>query len=65
MIISISKGDIDGDSDVDLPDAVLAVQVMAGQANSTAIYKEADVNGDDKIGMEEVIYIMQEVAQLR
>ena len=58
-------GDIDGDSDVDLVDAIIVLQVLAGMQPSALIHLEADVNNDNKIGLAEVIYIMQEVAQLR
>ena len=29
------------------------------------VHKEADVNGDDKIGMVEVLYILQKVSKVR
>jgi len=59
------KGDTNGDGNVDLTDALLALQVLAGLEPSTTVQKEADVNGDDKIGLEEVFYILQQVAGLR
>jgi sugar lactone lactonase YvrE len=65
MTPSDYRGDIDGDLDVDLTDAILAFQVMAGIQPSATIHKEADVNGDNRIGQEEAVYIMQEVAGLR
>ena len=60
-----SKGDVNDDSSVDLADAILALQVMAGIEPSATAHKEADVNGDNKIGIEEVIYILQKVSELR
>jgi hypothetical protein len=62
---AVVQGDIDGDLDVDLADAILALQVMAGNQPSATIYLEADVNGDNRIGLEEAIYIMQRVAGFR
>ena len=63
-------GDIDGDSDVDLVDATIAMKVLMGSDTSGLIRSDyatsgADVNGDGKIGMEEVIYIMQKIAGFR
>jgi hypothetical protein len=59
------RGDIDGDLDVDLTDAILALQVMAGIQPSATIFLQADVNNDGKIGLEEVLYILQHVAGFR
>jgi hypothetical protein len=65
----VFKGDINGDSSVDLEDAILALQVVAGMNPSgiRASYPAcgADVNGDGKIGLPEVIDILQKVAGLR
>ena len=61
---AVAKGSIDGDSIIDLADAILALQVLAGMEPSP-VFKEADVNEDGKIGLEEVIYILQEVGDLR
>jgi len=52
-----------------IADAILALQVMSGM-NPAVICPDyassgADVNGDRKIGMEEVLYILQKVARLR
>ena len=48
-------GDVNGDSNVDLSDAILALQLMVGINPAQPIYKTADVNGDYKIGLEEAI----------
>lgn len=60
----IIPGDLDNDGDVDLVDAILALKAMADM-NSADIHAEAEINGDDKIGIEEAIYILQKVAGLR
>jgi len=62
-------GDINNDTAVNLTDAILALQAVAGM-NPTGIRSDyatsgADVNGDGKIGMAEVVYILQHVAGLR
>jgi len=61
----IDKGDMNNDSNVDIIDAILSLQAMAGLGSASDVYKQADVNGDNKIGLEEVIYILQMVSILR
>lgn len=50
-------GDVNNDRSVDLADAISALKVLTG--NQTGAMKEADVNGDDVIGMEEAVYILR------
>ena len=61
----VQKGDVNGDGNVDLTDAILAVQIVSGITPTQAVYAGADVNGDGKIGIEEVIYILQVISGLR
>jgi len=61
---SATIGDVNGDGKVDLADAILALQVIAG-LNPAGVKVSADVNNDGKIGLEEVIYILQKAAGLR
>jgi len=58
-------GDINADGSIDLVDAFLALQLMAGFEPASSAYKGADVNDDGKIGIEEAVYIIQHVAVLR
>jgi hypothetical protein len=60
----IIPGDIDYSENIDLRDAILALQVCIGIAPTSAIHKEADVNGDNKIGIAEAIYALQISADL-
>ena len=55
--ITIDPGDINGDGSVDLADAIRALKVINN--SPTTSYKAADVNGDNKIGLEEVLFILQ------
>jgi YD repeat-containing protein len=50
---------------VNLADVIHALQVLSGITPSSPVYKEADLNADGKIGLEEVVYILQEVSGLR
>jgi len=62
---AIFKGDINGDFTIDLTDSILGLQLTAGIIPPVPVYKETDVNGDGKIGVEEVIYVLQYEAGLR
>jgi|APLow6443716910_1056828.scaffolds.fasta_scaffold448192_1 hypothetical protein len=57
------KGDINGDSDVNLTDAILALQIIAGL--KPTVYIQNEVNNDGRIGLAEAIYAMQKVAGLQ
>lgn len=58
------RGDVDGNGEIEMRDAILAFQVVCNFPNLN-IEKKSDVNEDRKIGLEEVIYILQEVSGLR
>jgi hypothetical protein len=62
---SIQAGDVNGDGIVDLTDAILVLQVLAGIEPSSTVYVEADVNGDGRIGIAELTYILQKIAGFR
>jgi hypothetical protein len=49
----------------DLYDAISAIQVLAGIVPPITVNKEKDINNDQKIGIEEVIFILQHIAGLR
>jgi hypothetical protein len=57
-------GDFNLDSTVDLSDAILGLQVLAGIQPEATLYVQAetDVNGDLKFGLADVIYILNHVA---
>jgi len=57
-------GDVDGTPPVNLADAVLTMQIMGG-LEPGAVDLDADVDGDGKISMPELIFILQKVAGLR
>jgi hypothetical protein len=61
------KGDVDGNLSIDLADAILALRIVAGSAlpNPGVATATSDVNNDRRIGIEEVIYILQKVANSR
>lgn len=57
-------GDINNDEIVDIEDAILALRVLVGFQPQEPINLLADVDGDGKIGMEEVLYILRETGGL-
>ena len=62
--IDAAPGDFNDDGEVDLADAILALKVTA-KIPSTTVSDEAEVSGDQKIGIEEVIYVLQKVSGLK
>ena len=63
------KGDVNGEEQVILAEAILALQVLSGQ-NPAGIRLDypgsnADVTGNQRIGLEAAIYILQKTAGLR
>lgn len=58
-------GDLDGDQDVDLVDAIQAMRLLSGYGVDRNVGEEADIDGDGRIGMPEAIYILQKVAGMR
>jgi len=51
-------GDINGDAKTDLADAILGLQLFCEKKIENEINPCADVNSDEKIGLEEVVYIL-------
>ena len=56
--LTISRSSI-----LNLTDAISFLQMLAGKAPSGVVTTASDINGDDKIGMEEVLYLLQQVAK--
>jgi len=64
--IKTLKGDVNADGLVDLADAVLTLQILAlSPPAGAAPDLTADVNGDQKIGAPELIYILQTASGTR
>jgi hypothetical protein len=56
-------GDVSGNGEVNLEDAILALQVVSGF--TSAVTLPGEVNADNRIGLPEAIYILQTVSGLR
>ncbi len=60
------EGDVNGDGFITLQDAILALKIICGLDTSfEKINFSANVDGDNKIGMPESVYILQEVSEMR
>ena len=58
----IVKGDINGDEAVDLEDAIIGLKITSGIDINGNIFTTGTVDDNDKIGLPEVIYILDDVA---
>ena len=61
---TIIKGDFNCNYEIDLTDAIIALQLQVS-INAPEPFCFSDITGDNKTGMEEVIYILQHIADMR
>jgi hypothetical protein len=59
VYIGYPSGDINFDKTAGVLDAILGLRALTGQKTLETIYIEADLNKDDKIGVEETLYSLQ------
>ena len=61
-----TMGDVDRDGTIGLRDGMLVLQALTGLNTTQGLIMPwaVDVNGDSKIGIEEVIYILQNIGEL-
>ncbi|MBW2049788.1 MAG: hypothetical protein JRJ09_14860 [Deltaproteobacteria bacterium] len=61
--VAADMGDVNCNQKIDLEDAILALQAIIQKPLSDSFYSlESDVNNDDRIGIEEAIYILRFIA---
>ena len=56
-------GDVSGDLDTGIDDAILGLQMLTGCAAPDSLHVHGDVNDDDRIGQSEVIYNLRAAAE--
>ncbi len=61
FFIAPIPADVNGDGQVTLVDAVIALQVLTG-SSPLGMHPEADVNSDGKIGLPEVLSVLEQLA---
>jgi hypothetical protein len=64
-LIPDPEGDVNGDCALNIADAISALRVITGAEELGLSTKKADVNGDGRVGSEEVIWIIQKISGLR
>jgi len=65
LYLNIKKGDFNFDSNVQIDDAIICLKVVTGLIPETNIKIDADADGDDRMSIADVIYILQMVSGLR
>ena len=61
----VIAGDVNNDKSVDLADLILALQLMSNMPAIPDVFEGADINDDGRIGIEEVLYILQFISGMR
>jgi hypothetical protein len=63
VVAEVKKGDVNGDGQISMVDAILALQVAVHQVEETdpKVNITADVNGDGHIGLPEAIYVLKQI----
>jgi carboxypeptidase D len=56
----LKKGDVNGDREISLADAILALQVVAG-IGVTDVHPGSDVDGDGRIGLPEALFCLSAI----
>ncbi len=56
-------GDLDANGAFTLRDAVIALKIATGAADSTDIHLSADVDGNDRLGLPEAVFILKTLAE--
>ena len=60
-------GDINNDKRVDLADAIMGLNILTGSSNvpPAADLSQAIISADQRLGLDEVIFVLQKLADLR
>ncbi|MCP3888896.1 MAG: hypothetical protein GY702_08460 [Desulfobulbaceae bacterium] len=59
----VAEGDVNNDGLVNLKDAILSLRVIAGVDVTGGLTVKSDVSDDQKIGLEEAIFVLDEVSK--
>ncbi len=64
------RADVNGDNQMTMADAIIALQCLSGAAASGSVRSDyvtsgQDINDDSQVGIEETLYIIQTISELR
>lgn len=62
---NVLPGDVNDHAGLEITDAIMGLQICAGIDPSAVVHLLADINDDNQIGLDEVIFVLQVVAGLR
>ena len=63
-IVDVKPGDVNGDGVLDLTDAITALQVVSGLCSDPCyVHTDADINGDGRIGLAELLYVLRKLGE--
>ena len=63
-IVDVDPGDVNGDGVLNLADAIKALQVVSGLCSDPCyVHTAADVDGDGRIGLAELLYVLRELSE--
>jgi uncharacterized repeat protein (TIGR01451 family) len=63
---ALLRGDLDMNGAVDLSDAMIALQIcVRGKVGSSFFIQAADFNGDRRVGLPDILLILQKISDLR
>lgn len=62
---SVLKGDLNMNGKVDLTDFVMGVQILSGGKPPQPVNRNAEVSKDGRIGLQELLFILQKTARIR
>ena len=62
LVDAVLAGDVNANGSLDLKDAILAMQVILGMQTDEDIDPGADSDGDDQIGLPELVHILQKLS---
>jgi hypothetical protein len=63
--VVVIPGDVDNNEEVNIADAITALQIVAGLQPAVTINQAASVDGNTLIGLPEAIYSLQVAAEAR